>query len=114
MLRRCYDTSYKDYHRYGGRGTTVCDRWRNSVSDFVVDMGPRPGPGFSLDRENNDGNYEPGNCRWATVDQQVNNRSCTKWITARGKRMTEAQWSRELGVRNYAVMRTLGAEAVLS
>lgn len=73
MKSRCYKINNKDYSYYGGRGITVCDGWRNSFINFYADMGDKPN-GLTLDRINNDGNYEPGNCRWATMKEQSNNR----------------------------------------
>lgn len=72
MIRRCHNPKNKDYQRYGGRGIQVCERWRRDFSAFLVDMGPRP-PNKSIDRINNDGNYEPLNCRWATAKEQRQN-----------------------------------------
>lgn len=73
MLTRCYNVNAPNYFKYGGRGVSVCDRWRNSFSDFLSDMGTRPA-GTSLDRIDGRGGYEPGNCRWATAIEQRHNR----------------------------------------
>lgn len=72
MIRRCTNPSAADYHRYGGRGITVCQRWRD-FSAFLEDMGERPA-GLTLDRIDNNRGYEPGNCRWSTVTEQNRNR----------------------------------------
>ena len=74
MIDRCYSPTNKYFKNCGGRGITICDHWRNSFDAFYADMGPRPSPELSLDRINNDGNYEPGNCRWATPSEQRQNR----------------------------------------
>lgn len=72
MLQRCNNPKCTAYARYGGRGITVCDRWRN-FENFLEDMGIQP-PGLTLDRTNNNGNYEPSNCRWVTHKENCNNR----------------------------------------
>lgn len=72
MMQRCYNPKSYFYYRYGGRGISVCDRWHD-FDNFIADMGNRPS-GLSLDRINNDGNYEPSNCRWATKEQQASNK----------------------------------------
>jgi hypothetical protein len=73
LIQRCENPKNPGFKHYGGRGITVCERWRLSFLDFLADMGPRPSPQHSLDRINNDGNYEPGNCRWATAAEQRRN-----------------------------------------
>lgn len=80
MIGRCYCVTGKDYKRYGARGVTVCSRWLESFETFYKDMGPKPSSRHSLDRINNNGNYEPTNCRWATPKEQSRNRRTNRKI----------------------------------
>lgn len=95
IISRCTDKENAGYKDYGGRGIAVCDRWMDSVLNFIQDMGPRP-DGTSVDRINNDGNYEPSNCRWADKHTQANNTRRNKFIEFCGKVQTVSQWGREL------------------
>ena len=74
MNARCYDRAHSKFKYYGARGISVCPRWRNNFSAFCNDLGRPPSSRHTIDREDNDGNYEPGNCRWATKSQQNNNK----------------------------------------
>jgi hypothetical protein len=93
MKDRCSRPAAGEYHRYGGRGIEVCERWRNSFEAFLADMGQKPTPQHSIDRINNDGNYEPDNCRWATAKEQANNRRPPNRAHARGKADGVIDWS---------------------
>lgn len=98
MIRRCYDTGVDSYARYGGRGIAVCPRWRKSFENFIADMGPRPTPKHTIERNDNDGNYEPKNCRWATrVEQAVNKRSTIR-LTYKGRTKCLVEWARVMGL----------------
>ena len=96
MLKRCELPSHDQYRNYGGRGISVCSRWR-TFENFYADMGDRP-KGMSLDRINNDGNYEPSNCRWASQTTQIRNKRNTAFIRYNGKRVALAAVCESLGV----------------
>jgi hypothetical protein len=93
---RCFNPNTKHYHRYGGRGITMCEAWANDYSAFVRDIGERP-KGATLDRIDNDGNYEPTNVRWANRVEQANNRVTNVFITHEGLTMSLADWARHKG-----------------
>lgn len=95
MVLRTTDPRSQDYKRYGGRGITLCDRWRD-YRNFVADMGRCP-TGMSLERKDNNGPYSPANCIWATLLTQANNTSRNRWIIVKGVRKTVAQWARLSG-----------------
>jgi hypothetical protein len=98
MNQRCHLPSSRGYALYGGRGITVCDRWRHDFAAFIADMGRRPGPGYSLDRIDNDGHYGPGNVRWATPKEQQRNRGNNRRLTVNGETLTLAEWSERTGL----------------
>jgi len=96
MLQRCHNPSNRQYGNYGGRGIRVCSRWF-SFAAFLEDVGERP-PGTSLNRIDNDGNYEPGNVSWATRFEQANNQRKNRFLNVGGQRHTVAEWARLLNI----------------
>lgn len=109
MIRRCHTPTTKNYERYGGRGIVVCDRWRYSYEAFLADMGRRPSAKHSLDRTDNNGNYEPSNCQWVTAKEQCNNTCRNHHVTFQGRTQTIAQWERELGLTRNLLRSRIGS-----
>lgn len=101
MKERCENASHKKWHRYGGRGIKVCERWQN-FAFFVKDMHPKP-DGTSLDRINNNGDYEPSNCRWATPVVQAQNTRRNVLIERDGVTLCISEWARRLGVSHATI-----------
>lgn len=97
MKARCYNPKQKGYERYGGRGIRVCDRWHD-FQNFLEDMGEPPTDRHSIDRIDNDGNYEPGNCRWATPKEQANNMSTTTFLEFDKERLSLSDWAEKTGI----------------
>lgn len=104
--RRCYSPRNASFASYGGRGIKVCERWRESFATFFDDMGAAP-HGFSLDRIDPDGDYEPSNCRWADDDAQRNNQRRSRRLSWHGEVMTLAQLSRRTGVSRSCIDKRL-------
>lgn len=100
MLQRCRPGGHPDY---GGRGIRVCDHWK-SYEAFLQDVGKRPSPEHSLDRIDNEGNYEPGNVRWATIKEQNRNTRSNRMLEYEGRTMPLAAWAEEVGL-TYAQLR---------
>ncbi len=96
MKDRCQNKNYRRYDLYGGRGISVCERW-DSFENFFADMG-EPLPRQSIDRIDNNGNYEPGNCRWTTMTVQSNNKRNNVVLTFRGRSQTSSEWAKEFGM----------------
>lgn len=99
MIARCYSKDATDFAVYGGRGIRVCDEWRHSFERFLRDLGSRPSPEHSVDRyPDTSGNYEPTNCRWATMAEQCRNKRNNRLLTWNGKTQCVVEWSAELGI----------------
>lgn len=102
MVARCCHPYVKCYPRYGGRGISVCERW-HTFENFYADMGSRPSSKHSIDRIDNSGNYEPSNCRWATIAEQNNNTRRNILLFFQGKTQTITQWAREAGIDGQTI-----------
>lgn len=96
MLRRCTETTHKDYPNYGGRGITVCERWQR-FENFYADMGDKP-EGTSIERMRNDEGYNPDNCTWATRHEQARNTRKTKFVHVGGQRISLAEAAERFGL----------------
>ena len=103
MRLRCRNKNTPYYKHYGARGIRVCKRWDRSYEAFLADMGRRPGRGYSLDRIDNDGDYEPGNCRWTTQRGQLRNTRCSRKITLEGVTRPLCEWSEISGVHRATI-----------
>ena len=121
MKQRCYNPKDTGYKHYGGRGIQVCDRWLDSFENFLEDMGEVPYR-LTLERVNNNGNYEPGNCKWTTQKRQQNNRRNNKIIEFNGKTHTMSEWADILGInsatlkkrlRNWSIERALTEDLII-
>lgn len=117
MLSRCFNPKAKSYSRYGGRGITVCERWRSSFANFVSDMGIRP-DGCTIDRNDNDGDYCPENCRWATNPEQQRNKCGTRMIVFEGRSQPLAELAHRfglpVGVVHYRIKSGWSTESALT
>lgn len=101
MMYRCYDPQEAYYHRYGARGIKVCERWHD-LKNFFEDMGERP-EGQTLERINNDGDYEPGNCKWASPLEQSQNTSFNRQLTFNGLTLCLSEWARRAGIKRNTI-----------
>lgn len=108
MIARCCNPNDPEFANYGGRGITVCERWRNDFKAFLDDMGDRP-EGKTLDRKDNNAGYSPENCRWATPKEQGRNTRCSRLITWNGRTQCVVEWAEEIGISPPRVYQRLEA-----
>lgn len=106
MLNRCRNPLSQDWKHYGCRGISVCERWQ-TFEHFLADMGEKPTPKHSIERIDNNGNYEPSNCRWATPHQQQMNKRNNVRVTFKGETMCASELARRLGLKTYTVLSRL-------
>lgn len=106
---RCYLKTAKSYERYGGRGITMCMAWMDSFPEFLKDVGRAPSADHSIERKDNNGNYEPGNVRWATVKEQARNKRTNVFGTFNGRTLCWTDWAIELGISKFKIWRRLNA-----
>jgi len=115
MTGRCHKATSPKFEAYGARGITVCDGWRKSFRQFAEDMGPKPGPGYSVDRIDNSGGYwcgkcnqcvalgQASNCRWATAKQQITNSRTPRFVEFMGERLCLSDWAKRVGISREAM-----------
>lgn len=107
MIMRCENPKEKAWKDYGGRGIKVCDRWRDSFEAFLEDMGEPPSRDHCIERVDNNGNYEPSNCIWATMSEQLRNRRNTCFLTAFGETLCVEDWSKRYGIHRNTLKNRL-------
>lgn len=107
MKERCYNPKVDMYPSYGGRGISVYEEWRHSFESFLAHIGPRPSSNYSIDRIDVNGNYEPGNVRWATTIEQGANKRSNRMISYEGTTLTVTQWARKTGINVETLRRRL-------
>ena len=112
MIQRCINPNDSAWHNYGGRGITVCKRWRHDFEAFIVDMGHRPTPLHSLDRVDNSDGYAPGNCRWATRSEQALNRRTTHMVEYGGEVLPLSIWAQRMGLTITGLRRRIERDGV--
>lgn len=103
IKERCLNQNSKNYNIYGGRGISMCDRWKDSFENFYADMGACPSPKHSIDRINVNGDYCPENCRWATHTEQMRNRRNSVYIEYRGEKKTIPEWAELFGISSHTI-----------
>jgi hypothetical protein len=106
IIERCCNTNSGNYHMYGAKGITMCQKWRESFEEFLKDMGERP-EGFSIDRINVYGDYEPGNCRWANAKTQANNRTNNRKISFNNQILNLSEWSDITGIKPSTISKRI-------
>lgn len=116
MKSRCLNPHSRNFSNYGGRGISICERWLE-FENFFDDMGRKPSPRHTIDRKNNDGNYEPDNCKWATNSEQQSNKRNNRLLSCGGRTQTRTQWERELEMNtstmDYRIARGWSDEKII-
>ena len=107
IIDRCTNPKSTGWNSYGGRGIKMCEEWQKSFLDFYRHVGPRPSVNHSIDRINNQGNYEPGNVRWSTAKEQCRNKRSNRLITYEGKTMPLCEWAEKIGIPYNALRNRL-------
>lgn len=109
IKQRCLNPKCKAFHNYGGRGIKICDRWKDSFKNFFDDMGSRPSIFHSIDREENDGDYYKGNCRWVLKKVQDNNKRTNVRLSYKGEYHTITEWALKIGINVDTLHKRLSA-----
>ncbi len=107
MNERCHNLEHSSYPSYGARGIVVCDAWRNSFDAFLADMGKRPSPRHTVERRDNNVQYSPDNCCWATRSEQSRNKRSNHLLTHDGKTLCLAAWAERIGIASHTIRRRL-------